>query len=277
MRASLRRLLPSDGEFQSGPVGQRYYLARQGRRVVLRGGDVKAPLANSRINWVYDSPPSQSHHIAPRQTLPKNKTHKSHDKKARINDTVPRTNYSVPRNVYQPPQRRENARRNDPIVPSSDVRVRAPLENINSSVWHNSPLSSQRNNCPPVHRNNITDRQISERETVPLPPKRKRNRVHRRERRAIERAERGEMFYHDAWWAIQSSGAPSSTLVPDQLTESGLLHSDPISAMRPTVYPPVTLEGRPTANDNSPFQFDQELGESAGPLPGLYKPTAPDP
>ena len=27
---------------------------------------VKAPLANSRINWVYDSPPSQSHHIAPR-------------------------------------------------------------------------------------------------------------------------------------------------------------------------------------------------------------------
>ena len=81
------------------------------------------------------------------------------------------------------------------------------------------------------------------------------------------------MFYHDAWWAIQSSGAPSSTLVPDRLTESGLLHSDPISAMRPAVYPPVTLEGRPTANDNSPFQFDQELGESAG----LYKLTAPDP
>ena len=50
MRASLRWLLPSDGEFQSGPDGQRYYLARQGRRVVLRGGDVKAPLANSRIN-----------------------------------------------------------------------------------------------------------------------------------------------------------------------------------------------------------------------------------
>ena len=37
MRASLRWLLPSDGEFQSGPDGQRYYLARQGRRVVLRG------------------------------------------------------------------------------------------------------------------------------------------------------------------------------------------------------------------------------------------------
>ena len=61
------------------------------------------------------------------------------------------------------------------------------------------------------------------------------------------------------------------------LTESGLLHSDPISAMRPAVYPPVTLEGRPTANDNSPFHFYQELGESASLLPGLYKPAVPDP
>ena len=60
-------------------------------------------------------------------------------------------------------------------------------------------------------------------------------------------------------------------------TQSGLLHSDPISAMQPAVYPPVTLEGRPTANDNSPFHFDQELGESAGLLPGLYKPAVPDP
>ena len=85
------------------------------------------------------------------------------------------------------------------------------------------------------------------------------------------------MFNHNAWWATQSSEAPSSTLVPDRLTESGLLHSDPISAMWPAVYPPVTLEGRSTANDNSPFHFDQELGESAGLLPGLYKPAVPDP
>ena len=228
---------------------------------------VKAPLANSRINWVYDSPPSQSHHIAPRQTLPKNK---SHDKKAR-------TNYSVPRNVYQPPQRRENTHRDDPIVLSSDVRVRTPLGNINSSAWHNSALSSRTNNCPPVHRNNITDRQIKVRETAPPPPKRKRNRVRRRERRAIERAERGEMFNHKAWWAAQSSGAPSSTTVPDQLTTLGLPHSDPISAMRPAVYPPVTQQGRPTTNHNSSLQFGQELGESTGLRSGLYKPPVPDP
>ena len=95
-----------------------------------------------------------------------------------------------------------------------------------------------------------------------------------------ERAERAkieEAFIHDTQWTHQSSGAPSSTVVPDRLTTLGLPHSDPISAMRPAVYPPVTLEGRPPANENSSFQFDQELGESAGLLPGLYKPAVPDP
>ena len=92
-----------------------------------------------------------------------------------------------------------------------------------------------------------------------------------------ERAEREGAFIHDAQWATQSSGAPSSTLVPDRLTQLGLPHSDPISAMRPAVYPPVTLEGRPSANGNSSLQFGQELGESAGLLPGLYKPAVPDP
>ena len=202
---------------------------------------MKAPLANSRINWVYDSPPSQSHHIAPRQTPPKSKTNivtnKSHTKEPRTNNIVPKSNNKVLRN-------NDNVPRNRPIAQSSDVRMRAPLGNISRSVWHNSTLSFRFNKCPPVPRNNMTDRQIDPQKTVSPTPKRKRNRYYRRERRAIERAERGEMFIHDAQWATQSSGAPSSTLVPDRLTESGLLHSDPISAMLPAVYPPVTLEGR---------------------------------
>ena len=113
MRASLRWLLPSDGEFQSTPDGQRYYLARQGRRVILRGGDVKTPLANSHINWVYDSPPRQSHLIAPRQTTSIIITRKSHDKKPRNNNSP-----LVPRN--------------NPVINSSDARSRAPLDNITS-------------------------------------------------------------------------------------------------------------------------------------------------
>ena len=240
---------------------------------------VKAPLANSRINWVYDSPPSQSHHIAPSQNPPKSKTNivtnKRHTKEPRTNNTVPKSNNKVLRN-------NDNVPRNRPIAQSSDVRMRAPLGNISRSVWHNSTLSFRSNNCSPVPRNHAADRQTDTPKIVSPPPKKKRINYKRRERRArerraIERAERGEMFNHDARWATQSSGAPSSTLVPDRLTESGLLPSDPISAMRHAVYPPVTLEGRPTANDNSPFHFDQELGESAGLLPGLYKPAVPDP
>ena len=185
---------------------------------------VKAPLANSRINWVYDSPPSQSHHIVPRQTPPKSKTNivtsKSHDKKPRNNN----------------------------------------IENNNGNQANNSPKNNDKNN------NNKQGHDSR-------PPKKKRNRYYQRERRAIERAERGEMFNHDAGWATQRLGAPSSSPVPDRLTQPGLLHSDPISAMRPAVYSPDTLVGSPTANDNSPFHFDQDLGESAG----LYKPADPDP
>ena len=258
MRASLRWLLPSDGEFQSGPDGQSYYLARQGRRVVLRGGDVKAPLANSRINWVCDSPPSQSPHIAPRQTLLENKNPKK------------RTSNSVPRNVYPPPRKESSA---ISIAPSSDVRVRAPFTRIESSTWENS----SRKICPPVPRNNMTD---SDRHTVPPPQKRKRNRVNRRERRAREREERAlieEAFNHDARWNFQSPGALSSTTIPDRLTTIGLPHSEPISAMRPAVYLPVTEQGRPGTNENSSSLFGQELCESVGLPPGLYKAPDPDP
>ena len=150
MRASLRWLLPSDGEFQSAPNGQRYYLARQGRRVVLRGGDVKTPLANSRINWVYDSPPRQSHLIAPRQTTSNIITRKSHDKKPRNNKpSVPRSNNSplVPRN--------------NPVINSSDAHAQAPLDNIMSTTWYNTSLSHSRvpdvrsSDCNPVPRNTM--------------------------------------------------------------------------------------------------------------------------
>ena len=77
----------------------------------------------------------------------------------------------------------------------------APIENIPSSVWHNSNLSSRSSDCPPVPRNNVTDINNDQQKTVSPPPKKKRNRFYRRERRARERAERGETFNHDARWA----------------------------------------------------------------------------
>ena len=43
LRSALWWLLPSDGDYRRAPNGLHYYLARQGRRVVLRGGNVTAP------------------------------------------------------------------------------------------------------------------------------------------------------------------------------------------------------------------------------------------
>ena len=58
MRATLWWLLPSDGEFRRAPNGIHYYLACQGRRVVLQGGDVTHPLYESRMHRIPDPTPS---------------------------------------------------------------------------------------------------------------------------------------------------------------------------------------------------------------------------
>ena len=57
MRAALWWLLPPDGDFRRASDGIHYYLARQGRRVVLRGGDVTHPLYESRMHWIPDPTP----------------------------------------------------------------------------------------------------------------------------------------------------------------------------------------------------------------------------
>ena len=61
MQAALWWLLPSDGVFRRSSHSLQYYLARQGRRVVLRGGDVTRPLYESRLNWIHDPMPPATH------------------------------------------------------------------------------------------------------------------------------------------------------------------------------------------------------------------------
>ena len=57
MRAALWWLLPSDGEFRRASHSLRHYLTRQGRRVVLRGGDVTRPFYENRLHWIPDLAP----------------------------------------------------------------------------------------------------------------------------------------------------------------------------------------------------------------------------
>ena len=81
---------------------------------------VKAPLANSRVNWIHDPHPNQPPRVTPRQAVTKKNI-----------GTVPRNNnHTVPRNTN--------------TVSDSDARAQAPLGTIPSASWFNSslPLSS---------------------------------------------------------------------------------------------------------------------------------------
>ena len=250
LRTAIWMLLPRDGDFRWAADGLHYYLARQGRRVVLRGGNVTSPLQESRLLWLHDQHPRQPSRVS------------------EITDQVPRNNISVPRNNNIVP-------RNNTVPQFCDARVCAPLENLSSSTWYNSAFSSRSSDCPPVPRNNNTDRQNGQQETVSRPPKKKRNRFYRRERRARERAERGEVYKHDVHSTTERSGDPPHSSIPAQVIQSGLQDSDPISAMRPAVYYPCESASDPRTNENSPFQFGPDAGESPGLRPGLYKPADP--
>ena len=63
MRAALWWFLPSDGDFHRASNGLHYYLARQGWRVVLRGGGVTQPIYERQMNWVYDPAPPASRRV----------------------------------------------------------------------------------------------------------------------------------------------------------------------------------------------------------------------
>ena len=145
-----------------------------------QGGDsrptitVTSPLHESRLHWIHDPHPNQPPHVTPRQAVPRNN-----------NNTVPRNNHNtVPRN--------------NNIVQNSDARAREPLETIPSTSWYNSNLplpsasSPRKNVCKPVPRSNTqrNDETIqvrNEANSSSQPPKKKRNRKHRRERCARER------------------------------------------------------------------------------------------
>ena len=120
LRTALWWLLPKDGDFRRASEGVHYYLARQGRRVILRGGNVTSPLHESRLWWLHDPHPKQS----PRSTpcSPAQKENKT---------PVPRNdNSSVPRNNNNNPL----VLKNNPVINSSDARARAPLDNITSTT-----------------------------------------------------------------------------------------------------------------------------------------------
>ena len=222
---------------------------------------VTSPLHESRLHWIHDPNPNQSHCVKPKQTVPRNN-----------NDTVPRNNHNtVPRN--------------NNVVRNSDSLYRNPLEPIPSTSWYNSSLSipsasSPRNSVSAhprsvsrINNENTNTNKMSDSAKCSSPPsKKRRSRKGRIERRARERENRNSSFIHDARWANQRTAVPGSPVVPARVTQSLPEAVDPISPMRTAVYPPSRIVGNPSTNDNSPFQ----IGLESSRIPGLYKPADPD-
>ena len=142
---------------------------------------VTSPLQEIRLLWIHDPHPNQPPRVTLRQTVTKENR-----------DPVPRNNTpTVPRNNKQTVPRNNNA------VDNSDARAQAPLDKIPSASWFNSNLPpssvpTHSSVCNPVPRTNLQHNKATMQvsnlsNNSSLPAKRKRDRKHRRERRARER------------------------------------------------------------------------------------------
>ena len=223
---------------------------------------VTSPLHESCHHWIHDPNPNQLHRVKPRPTVP------------RTNDDT------VPRNTH------DTVPRNNKVIQCSDSRARNPLEPIPSTSWYNSNLplpsaSSSRKNVSTHsqsvtrntnHENSKTTQLFNSAKCSSPPPKKKRDRKYRRERRARERENRSDSFIHDARWANQRTAVPGSPVVPARMTQSTPKAVDPISTMQTAVYPPPGSVGNSSTNENSPFQIGLKSSRNLG----LYKPAVPD-
>ena len=142
-RTALWWLLPKDGDFRRTSNGLHYYLARQGRRVVLRGGNVTSPLHESRLHWIHYPNPNQSHRVEPKASVPRN------------NNNAVKNSDPIPRNPL------------DPIPSASwyNSRYRAPSASPTRDSVHSNSRPVPRI-CKENHRGN----EVSAIATRPSPP-----------------------------------------------------------------------------------------------------------
>ena len=156
-----------------------------------------SPLHQSRLTWIHDPNPTQSHRVEPKRTVP----------------------------------------RNNIAVKNSDPIPRNPLDPIPSASWYNSsyktpsaspPSNSVRSNSRQVPRNNkenFSGNEVSAIATRPslpaplssIPTKKRRSRRRRLDRRAAEREERNLSavpLTQDARWANQRAAVPAGATQP---------------------------------------------------------------
>ena len=265
MRAALWWLLPSDGDFRRAPNGLHYFLARQGRRVVLRGGNITVPYYDSRLNWVHDPAPPPSRRLEQTDTVSRSESSgNSHN--------------SVPRNILD---HIPSASRGNISSASRGNNSSASPDNVSSASRDNNSSAPRPNNSVYSHSQRVPKRKDSENKmsatatrsplAVPLspaPPKKCRIRKRREAQRAANRNAGiipAAPLTQDERWTNQSAAGHAGATQPQP---EG---SDPTSTRRTAVYPPSRIVGNSWTNENSPFQIGLESSRN----PGLYKPAVP--
>ena len=138
MRAVIWWLLPSDGIFRRASNSLRYFLTRQGQRVVLQRGDVAYPPYNSHFNWVFDPapPPSRDHGDL---TSPAPSRDHGIQPSGKENTPPQNTPRKLPRKL-RPRRRKEKqpgstANHNSPIWKAGRETQCEPAANQNSPSW----------------------------------------------------------------------------------------------------------------------------------------------
>ena len=224
MRSALWWLLPSDGDFRRAPNGLHYFLARQGRRVVLLGGNVTMPFHESRLNWVHDPAPPLSRRLESTNTVPRS-------------DSSANSSVSVPRNILAP-------------IPSASLNNSS--ENVSSAP---DPDNSVRSHMPKRKKSEnkmsaIVTRGPPAAPLSPAPLKKCRIRRRRQAKRAANRNSgiiSAAPLTPDARWANQRTAGQAGATQPQPED------SDPTSTRQTAVYPPSRIVGDSLANENSPF------------------------
>ena len=238
LRAALWWLLPSDGEFRRAANGIHYYLAHQGRRVVLQGGDVTHPLYESRMRWIPDPTPPPPRRTGMDYSDP---LVQSSDPPVQIHsDSLCPHNTPVKSRSVQTKSR-------TPPEHTSDTQASA----IATSASPGAPLA------------------------LPLPRKCRRRRRRNARRAANENATpcSAAPVTPDERWANHNAGFQRATQPQSEASDptqmkSAAVYKDPSIHSHPFTQPPISATNR-----NSAFIFGLECCE----IPGLYKLAFPDP
>ena len=270
LRAALWWLLPTDGDFRRAPNGLHYFLARQGRRVVLRGGNITVPYYDSRLNWVHDTAPPPSRRLEQTDTVPRS-------------EPSGNSRNSVPRNILDPipsASRGNNssAPRGNPYSASLGNISHASHDDVSSASHKKNSSVPRPGNSVYSHSQRFSPRKDNENKmsatvtrnplAVPLspaPPKKCRIRRRRQANRNSGIISAAPLTQDERSANQRASGHAEAT----QTQPEG---SDPTSTRRTAVYPPSRIVLNSGTNENSPFQIGLESSINLG----LYKPTIPD-